>query len=305
MSDGIDAGAAPAAEAMSTENTGGQEMQQEAAAPSPTDQMIEKISRKYKVKIDGQEQDVDEDELVQNYQLRKVSDQKLQEGVKARKQAEALLHLLKTDPKRVLTDPRIGIDVKKFAEDIIYQTLEDEMMSPEQRELREYKKKVQEYEARQQQEEQERTQREQQELHNQRKDAYVTDIRESLSASGLPINDYTVSRVVSAMTNAIKAGFTEVSAKDVIELVHADFVRDTKALYGSSSEETLMKLLGDDVAKKIRNYDVEKYKKANSIPKTYNVKGNGQAPTRSSKSERTKTPAELRAEIEKKFGIDT
>lgn len=296
--EGTDAGAA---EATTMESTGQETPQM--AAPSPTEQMVEKMSRKFKVKLDGQEHDVDEDELIRGYQLRKVSDQRLQEGVKARKQSEALLEILRTDPKRVLSDPRIGVDIKKFAEDIIYQSLQEEMLSPEQRELQEYKRKVQDYEAKQQKEEQERIQNEQQKLHSQRTETYVTDIRDSLTTAGLPINDYTVAQVVSAMTNAIKAGFSEVTAKDVIEMVHANFVRDTKALYGTSSEETLMKLLGDDVAKKIRNYDINKYKQANSIPKTYNVKGNGQAPTRANKTERAKTPSELRAEIEKKYGI--
>jgi len=95
---------------------------------------------------------------------------------------------------------------------------------------------------------------------SQRKEAYVQDITDALSNAGLPKNDYTVQRIVTEMTKAIKAGFTNVRAADVIDLVHAQFVKDTKALYGSSSEETLMKLLGEDVASKIRNYDIEKFR---------------------------------------------
>lgn len=301
--------AAPAA-AVGTEATGteatGITNPQVGATPNQTEKMIDKISRKFKVKLDGQEQEVDEQELIDNYQLRKVSNQRLEEGVKARKQAESLIEMLRTDPKRVLTDPRIGLDIKKFAEDIIYQQLQDEMMDPRDRELQEYKKKVQDYEAKLKNEDQERIQKEQQSLHNQRKDAYVTDIRESLSSAGLPINDYTVGKVVSEMTKAIKSGFTEVSAQDVMELVHSNFIKDTKSLYGNSSEETLMKLLGDDVAKKIRNYDVEKYKKANSIPKTNNFKGNGSVPqNKPTSSAAPKTPEQIRQEIEKRFGINS
>jgi len=99
-----------------------------------TDKIVDKIARKYKVKLDGKEVEVDEDELINSYQLRKVSDQRLQEGVKARRQAEAFLQMLKADPRKVLSDPRIGIDVKKMAEDIIYENLQQEMMTPENNE---------------------------------------------------------------------------------------------------------------------------------------------------------------------------
>ena len=42
-------------------------------------EIAEKMAKKYKVKLDGEEVEVDEDELLRNYQLRKVSDKRLQE----------------------------------------------------------------------------------------------------------------------------------------------------------------------------------------------------------------------------------
>ena len=270
----------------------------------PHDEVIDRIAKKYKVKLEGEELEVDEDELIRNYQLRKVSDKRLQEGVMARKQAEALLHMLKTDPQRVLSDPRIGLDVKKFAEDIIYKQLQEEMMTPEQRELATYKQKVQAYEAQQKKLQDEQRMKEEAALHEQRRNDYVNDISSALANSGLPKNDYTVGRVVHEMTRAIQNGFSNVKAQDVIELVHAQFVKDTKELYGSSSEETLFKLLGDDVAGKIRNYDVSQFKQKNAIPKSTNVKGNGQVPRQTGKKDKVLTPSQLRQKIESEFGLD-
>jgi hypothetical protein len=272
-------------------------------AKQPTDEILDKIARKYKVKLDGEELEVDEDELLRGYQLRKVSDKRLQEGVMARKQAEALLHMLKTDPRRVLSDPRIGIDVKKFAEDIIYQQIQDEMMTPEQRELAQYKRKVQEYEAQQKKIQDEQKLKEEQAVLAKHRDAYVSDISDALANAGLPKNDYTVQRVVHEMTKAIKAGFGNVKASDVIDLVHAQFIKDTKALYGSSSEETLIKLLGEDVASKIRNYDLEKFREKNKMPKSNNVKTNNVPKPKKDKGDKVLTPSQLRAKIEEEFGI--
>jgi hypothetical protein len=271
---------------------------------NPTDAVLEKLARKYKVKLDGEELEVDEDELIRGYQLRKVSDKRLQEGVMARKQAESFIQMLKTDPKRVLSDPRIGLDVKKLAEDIIYEQLQHEMMTPEQRELMEYKRKVQSYEAQQKKIEDEKRMTEENAVLTKQRDAYVQDISEALENAGLPKNDYTVQRVVHEMTKAIRAGFGNVTAKDVIDLVHAQFIKDTKALYGSSNEETLMKLLGDEVAGKIRNYDVNKFKEKNKIPQSNNVKVAGKpGQTAKKKQDKVMTPSQLRAKIESEFGI--
>ena len=276
----------------------------EGKARQPTAEVIDRIAKKYKVKLEGEEIEVDEDELIRNYQLRKVSDKRLQEGVMARKQAEAFLHMLKTDPQRVLSDPRIGLDVKKFAEDIIYKQLQEEMMTPEQRELALYKQKVQAYEAQQKKLQDEQRLKEETALHEQRRNDYVNDISNALANSGLPKNDYTVGRVVHEMSKAIQNGFSNVSAADVIDLVHAQFIKDTKELYGSSSEETLFKLLGDDVSNKIRNYDVNQFKQKNAIPKSSNVKTNtGGTPRATTKKDKVLTPSELRAKIESEYGI--
>jgi len=272
------------------------------APKSATEEVIEKLNRKFKVRIDGVDSDVDEAELIRSYQLRKVSDKRLDEGMKARKQAESFLHMLKTDPQRVLSDPRIGLDVKKFAEDIIYKQLQDEMLTPEQRELSNYKAKVKQYEAHQQKLQDEARQKEASTLHEQQRDAYVTDISDALSNAGLPKNSYTVQRVVHEMTRAIKAGFSNVTAQDVVDMVHTQFVKDTKELYGNSSEETLMKLLGDEVSSKIRNYDLEAYRQKNSIPKTNSVKGTSGKPVRSKRG-KVLSPAELRDKIEKEYGL--
>jgi len=64
-----------------------------------------------------------------------------------------------------------------------------------------------------------------------------------------------------------------------------------------------MKLLGDEVAGKIRNYDVEEYKRKNAIPKTTNVKGKDGKP-RVKRKEKTLTPSQLRAKIESEYGLD-
>ncbi len=102
--------------------------------------------RKHKVKVDGQEIEVDEEELKRGYAHQKAANKKLQEGLRAKKQAEDFVKLLKTDPLKVLKDPRIGHDVRKLAEEYLASQLEDELLDPREKELRTYKEKLKTYE---------------------------------------------------------------------------------------------------------------------------------------------------------------
>jgi len=269
----------------------------------PSDDIIEKLAKKYKVKLDGEEVEVDEDELIRNYQLRKVSDKRLQEGVKARKQAEAFIQMLKADPKKVLSDPRLGIDAKKIAEDIIYEQLQQEMMTPEQKELAEYKAKVQKFESEQKRAAEEKARQEAQALRDADTKALIEEMTDALDQSGLPKNDVTLDSIRREMIRAYNAGFKNVKAHDVMDLVRAEFMRNMQAVTNGTSEEALIKILGEDVANKIRNYDVESYKKKNAIPKSKNVKTKNSGKPRSKKKDKVLTPSQLRAKIEEEYGL--
>lgn len=272
-------------------------------ARSTTDELIDKIAQKHRVNVDGKEVEVDLDELIKNYQLREVSDRRMQESSRSRKQIEGMLNLLKSDPSKVLSDPRIGIDLNKFAEDVIYKKLQNEMMTPEQREISEYKQKLQVFEAEKKRVEDAANQKAMSERHQSDLQAEASDIKEALENAGLPKNDFTIQTLAGEMAKAYNSGFKNVKAADVIDLAHTKYVKMMRDMHSSSSDDTLMKLLGDEAANKIRNYDMSKFKKANAIPTSKNVR-TGTAPRTKKTADRSMTPSQLRAKIEAEFGID-
>lgn len=234
--------------------------QQEAKPSQPiTPEMAEKLAKKYKVKVDNEELEVDEDELVRGYQMRKASDKRFQEGLAARKQAEEFVRLLKTDPKKVLAHPSIGLDLKKFAEDFLVEQMQEELMDPKDRELRDYKQKLAKFE----EEERLKKQKAEEEAKDAVKKKYQEDynkqIIDALETSGLPKTEYTVERMIYYMHKALKNGY-ELDAKDVTELVKRDYIEDSKALYSGLDAEALEKIMGADIAKKLRKHDIDKLK---------------------------------------------
>lgn len=248
-----------------------------AESKSPISQGdADKIAKKYKVKVDGAESEVDEDELVRSYQLRKVSDKRLQEATQARKQAEEFVSMLKNDPIKLLKDPRIGHDVKKLAEEYLMAELEQEMLTPEQRELKEAKSKLKSYEDMKAQQEKEMTERQEQELIRHHQQNYQKEIISALDKSGLPRTEATVARMINYMAQNLEKSYG-LTADDVVELVKMDYIKDTKSLYAGVPDELLLSILGDDIVKKVIKADLGRVKK-NPAATAQKQQHSGQAP---------------------------
>src|SRR3990167_3492703 len=133
---------------MSTENTNASGVSPETISPEITDNSpaedaalaategadsqtamnevkeAEKKLRKLKLKIDGEEIEEefdpeDNDYLTKQFQLAKVAQKRMGEYSALEKDVQEFFNLLKTNPKKVLTDPNIGLDLKEFAASII------------------------------------------------------------------------------------------------------------------------------------------------------------------------------------------
>ena len=217
----------------------------------------ERMLKKYKVKVDGEDLDVSEDELLSNYQLRKASDKRFQEGMQARKQAEEFIRLLKTDPTKVLSHPSVGLDAKKWAEEYLINEMQREMMTPEQRQMEEYKSKLAKYEEQEQMTKKQQEEAQQAQIRQKYTDDYNKQIVGALDSSGLPKTEFTVQRMIHYMAKALENNY-EVGANDVVDLVRRDYINDTKSLYSGLDADALIQILGDDVASKIRKADLNK-----------------------------------------------
>lgn len=248
----------------------------------PVAQLNEAPKKMYKVKVNGVEAEVDEQELITAYQVRKASDERFREGNLRKKQAEEFVNLLRTNPMKVLSNPNLGIDMRKLAEDYLIQQMEEESLSPEQKELREAKSKLQQFEEEKKAIETEREQAAAQELRQRHTENYTKDITQALETSGLPRTEHTVKRMAYYMYQALLKGY-DLSASDVADLVKQDYINEHKSLFGGIDGEMLLKLLGDDVANKIRKHDVSKIKnieKQLSRPNQSNQEGVSKAPSK-------------------------
>lgn len=228
----------------------GKEPAAEPAVPAPP-------PKKYKVKVEDQETEVDETELVSGYQLKKASMKKFEEAAAVRKQVEGLLQYVKQNP----FDPRLkqifGEDwnPEALAEDMVIKKYEREKMSPEQQELadlreREKQRALAEEQAKKDQE----TQEFEKNVEIQRQ-KLISDFVPAIEKMGLPKNTESMRRMVHVLRMSNMNGIP-LAPDQIAEQVHEDYANELRTYAGAKQGQSLLDILGPELRKAIRKAEV-------------------------------------------------
>ena len=232
----------------------------EAKANASAEQAAKaEAERKWKLKVNGQERELTEAELIRRASLGYGAEEKLQKAQQERQMAEQFFQALKSDPLAVLTHPDLGLNFREMAEQYLSKEIQMEMMSPEQRELEQLRSfKREQEEAVRRAQEQEMTvaqQRTFQEQMQRTAKEYDTKITEVLKATDLPKTAYTVKRVAELMKGALQKGY-DLDVETAVDMVREGYNTDFKSLFGNLKGESLVKFMGEDVIKELRQYDL-------------------------------------------------
>ena len=243
--------------------------EEQIAKPSgPDPKFLEALRRhKEKVKIDGEEIEVDYETMKRDYQIRKASDKKFHEASMKEKRVEEFLKILKTNPKQILMNKNLGLDMRQLAEEILVEHLQDDMMDPKDRELNKYKKQIAEIEEQKRLAQQKSEQEQQSQLREKYSDDYSNEIVDALKAANLPKSEHTVKRMAYYMHQALKQGY-DLKAGDAVGMVRQDYINEQKFLFNEMSEDVLADILGEENVKKIRRYEAKRLKTGNTLPRT-------------------------------------
>jgi len=255
--------AAPVADT-SEADSNGQENQIESQAP-----LTPKMIKALKLKIDGQEYDeqlpfeVDENNkeqieyLKRHLQMSKVSQKRMNEAAMTRKQAESFIEALQNDPMKVLSNPKLMGEEKfaKLAEEFLSKKLQDQMMSPEERNHRDREEKLKRYEEQEQSSKKDAETKQIEELQNHYQESYTKTITEALETSSLPKNPFTVKRMAQLLQQNIKHGL-DLEPKYLAQLVKEDYQKELASLIGNSNPEQIIAMFGEDTVNKLRKHDL-------------------------------------------------
>lgn len=249
----------------------------DGGGPTPDSVKQAAAEAKRKLKIDNEE--VDEDEVVKTYKERKghqrAANKALQEGLALRKQTEEFISIMKDKTKLITALEKIGYkkeDIRKLSEEFLAGALQEEMMDPREKALREAQTKLKTYEQLEQEQKKQAEERRNAELKKKFADDYTTQFVDALKTTGLPPTKPMVAEMAKYIYRASKIGF-QMTAVEAAKLVREDVETNFRTLYGESDPETLVKLLGEQGLQKIRGYDTSRLKDPNAVLKTPTEQG--------------------------------
>lgn len=230
-----------------------------AAAKNGTSPAEEQAKRLYKVKVNGEEKEVSEDELIRGYSKGAGADKAFHEASMTKKQVNALIQRLQEDPFGVLSDPRLGVDVRKAAEEYLFKQLQDEMLPEEQRKLKAAEKELAELKEFKQKQVEAAKQYQMAQLEKHYADQFSNQIIQAVETSGLPKNERTVSRIAYYMSEGLKRGLN-LKPEMVIPLVKEDMEAEFKAHFSGMNPDQIAQFLGEDKLKAVREHDLSRLK---------------------------------------------
>lgn len=223
--------------------------------------------KKYNLKIDGKDETMEfdpsnEDEIRKHLQLSKVSHKRMQEFADIRKNVQELLDTLRSDPMKVIGDPRLNIPEetrKKMAQSIIDNELAELQKTPEQkekektqREFERLKKELEDTKKAQEEADMARlTQQHATELDN--------DISAAIEKSGLPKNARTVRYMAEALMFALNNNL-DLSANDLVPYIKKQTLSEFKEMIGALPDDEFESWVGKDRLSNIRKKSVAKAK---------------------------------------------
>lgn len=284
--------AAPEAELESADGEADAAVAAEPAKPAPKKATPPPSNKKkYNLKVDGKEETVELDldnpeEITKHLQMSRAAQKRMQQFSEYEKGVKGLFDTLKTDPLKVLADPRLGIPDevrKKMAEAIINNEIEELQKTPEQRE----KERIQrEYEALKKQHEDEKKTREQAEFQRMQEQAaaqYDRDISDAIASAGLPKTARTVKYMAEAMMFCLQNGL-DLNAKDLVPHIKKQTLGDFREIISSLPDEEFEDWLGKDQIGRIRKRNLQRIKQVAQDPKQ--VKPTGAEAAKKKESEK-------------------
>lgn len=246
-----------------------------AAKPNLTKQEA-KTLKKLKIKFDQKEYDEELPFEIPNtpqaieymqrqLQMSRLATTRSQEKATIEKEVMRFITDLKNDPMKALSDPAIGMDIKKFAASVIEKEIEDSKKSPVQLEKEKLEAELRQIKADAEKEKNEARDREMARMTEQEAERYDTLMTQAFEKHSMPKNPAVVRRMAEYLIEGTKAG-KDVTPEDIVPLIREDLKNDYRDILSSMPEDDLEDFIGKDVLNRLRKKNVAKAKAANSNP---------------------------------------
>lgn len=221
---------------------------------------------KYKLNIDGNEEEWELDRILQSVQLAQASHRRFQEAAEARKAMEAREAKLRQAFAQGRSNPEallraMGIDPVSYAEQLISQRVQEESLSPQQREYQQFQREKAQWEAERKREAQTRAQQQQAAATQQHYQNFHSSFQKALDGSGLPASPSNLRRMADMALVDMDAG-QQVDAASLAMRLREELHGETSQWLQKLDEDAILKLVGREKLDRIRQREVDALRQA-------------------------------------------
>ena len=220
---------------------------------------VKKI-KKLKLKFNGKEIEEDlpfeieeahADWLVKQRQKAMLADHKANEYSQLEREIGAFIQELRKNPKKALSNPAIGLDIKQFAAEILQEEIEQAQKTPEQIKEEALQRELEELKAERAREKEEMSARELERLTEREYERYDNLMSSAIESSDLPKSPYVVKKMTEYLMLGIENGI-DVEPKDVIPLIREEIQNDIQEMFQVMPAEVIEQILGKSNIEKLR-----------------------------------------------------
>jgi hypothetical protein len=182
------------------------------------------------------------------------------------RQMAGLIQALKEDPMGVLANPALGHDVKSLAEKIVWDNIQEQRMSPEQKRMRELETENNRFKKGHEAAEKQRQEALQAEATKARRDWFEKSFVETLQRHGMPADP----QVFGQMAYNVKLFKREGRPLDLDAIAlktRQDFMRWTNSWQMNTPDDKISENIPEDFIKKIRKWDLARLRAKGLAPK--------------------------------------
>lgn len=239
----------------------------------------------FKLNVNGKEVEYDasnEDKLKADLQKVFGIEEKARASASKSDMADKLLGMLQTDPRGFEKQCKLnGIDPTKLATDILYNQIRLQNMSPEQRELEEYKEREKEAAALKTQQEEEAKVAESNKKTQEWAQNFEKQCEAAFKANQIPKTRLSLA-LVAQYIDAGLAAKKEYTVDQVLPYVARDLKEIHTSTMGKLEGDELLDYVGEAISNKIAKARVDRYKRTTAVapvekkPSSTNVEIEGQ-----------------------------
>lgn len=238
------------------------------------------LKEKFKLTVDGEEIEEeldwnDKETIKRKLQLARAADKRMSEAKAAKQKAFEIVQAFEKDAASILK--RLGPKGREAAEKYLLEQIEDEMLTPEQKQERMDKAELAALRAEKEKAKKDAEDAKAKEIEAHYANSFQQTIISALDKSGLPKTPKTVKDMAALMMKNLDQGL-ELTAEELSHLVKNDVSEQIKALIKDADGDQLLALFGEEIANKIRKSDLRKLtEKQNTVFQSKTFKGTSTA----------------------------